>query len=207
MTAKADNKIFFSRCIEENIDALYGVALRLTGKPADAEDLVAESVARAWAAIGTLDDRQRFRPWVFRILRNCFISDYRKKSVRPAETVYEELSVNDDDGEVATLLMEESDEFLAWWSNPEDAFFNDLLGEEIMHAIGCLPEAYRIAIMLVNVEGLTYDEAAMALDVPTGTVRSRMKRGRTMLQKTLWIQALEAGLRSAGDAGKRNLNE
>lgn len=75
---------------------------------------------------------------------------------------------------------------------------NNLLGEKIMAAIDDLPKAFRIAILLVNVEGLTYDEAAEALGVPTGTVRSRMKRGRTLLQKALWEQAIEAGL-TVGD--------
>ena len=197
MSPAEDQKAFFSQSIEENLDALYGVAIRLTGKPADAEDLVAESVARAWAAIDTLEDRARFRPWVFRILRNGYISDYRKRSVRPTEAVYDELA---DGGEedVCSMLMGESDDFLNWWSNPERAFFDNVLGEQILAAIEALPESFRVTILLVNVEGLTYDEAAEALGVPKGTVRSRMKRGRTMLQKSLWRQARDAGL-SAGE--------
>ena len=197
MSQAEDHKAFFSQSIEENLDALYGVAIRLTGKPADAEDLVAESVARAWAAIDTLEDRARFRPWVFRILRNGYISDYRKRSVRPTEAVYDELADGADD-DVCSMLMGESDDFLNWWSNPERAFFDNVLGEQILAAIEALPESFRVTILLVNVEGLTYDEAAEALGVPKGTVRSRMKRGRTMLQKSLWRQARDAGL-SAGE--------
>ena len=197
MSQAEDHKAFFSQSIEENLDALYGVAIRLTGKPADAEDLVAESVARAWAAIDTLEDRARFRPWVFRILRNGYISDYRKRSVRPTEAVYDELADGADD-DVCSMLMGESDDFLNWWSNPERAFFDNVLGEQILAAIEALPESFRVTILLVNVEGLTYDEAAEALGVPKGTVRSRMKRGRTMLQKSLWKQARDAGL-STGD--------
>lgn len=192
-------KEFFSRSVEENLDAFYGVALRLTGAQADAEDLVAESIAKAWAAIESLEDRSKFRSWAFRILRNCFISDFRKKAVRPVETVYDELDVGD--GDVTTFLMEESDDFLRWWASPEQAFFSNVLAEEIMHAIDQLPESFRITILLVNVEGLTYDEAAEALGVPKGTVRSRMKRGRTLLQKALWMHAREAGL-TTGDEGE-----
>ena len=81
-----------------------------------------------------------------------------------------------------------------WWSTPEQEYFSGLLGEQIMAAIATLPEAFRTTILLVNVEGLTYDEAAEALGVPRGTIRSRMKRGRTMLQKSLWLQARDAGL-------------
>jgi RNA polymerase sigma-70 factor (ECF subfamily) len=90
--------------------------------------------------------------------------------------------------------MNESDDFLRWWSTPEQEYFSGLLGEQIMAAIAALPEAFRTTILLVNVEGLTYDEAAEALGVPRGTIRSRMKRGRTMLQKSLWLQARDAGL-------------
>ena len=181
MIDQDDDKAFFSKSIEASIDALYGTALRLTGSGADAEDLVAESVTKAWSAIGTLHDRRRFRPWIFRILNNCFISNYRKASVRPVESAYDDT----DDDALVTLLNEQPDEFLIWWANPERQFFNDMLGTTIMAAIERLPHAFRTTILLVNVEGLTYDEAAEALGVPAGTIRSRMKRGRTLLQLSL----------------------
>jgi RNA polymerase sigma-70 factor (ECF subfamily) len=191
-TDAADDRTFFTHRVEENLDALYGVAMRLTGRKTDAEDLVAEAVARAWSALATLEDRDRFRPWAFRILRNCYISDFRRKAVRPTETTYDEVDTGD--GAVSNFLMEESDDFLRWWANPEQAFFKNVLAEEIMAAIDELPEAFRVTILLVNVEGLTYDEAAEALGVPQGTIRSRMKRGRTLLQKALWMHARDAGL-------------
>jgi len=194
MSVKEETKRYFSRCVQENMDALYGVALRLTRKNADAEDLVAESVAKAWSAVNTLTDRDKFRPWIFRILHNCFISDYRKKSVRPSETVYDENCGDEAEGDVTSLLLEQSDEFLNWWAEPERAFFNDILGEQILSAVDALPDEYQLTVLLINVEGLTYDEAAEALGIPCGTVRSRMKRGRTLLQKALWMQAKEAGL-------------
>jgi RNA polymerase sigma-70 factor (ECF subfamily) len=172
------------------MNALYGTALRLAGTGADAEDLVAETVSKAWSAIGTLQDRQRFRPWIFRILHNCFISAYRREAVRPRQSAYEE----EDDGGVVALLNAQPDDFLVWWANPERQFFNNMLGSAIMAAIDGLPDAFRTTIILVNVEGLTYDEAAEALGIPPGTVRSRMKRGRTMLQKALWEQARDAGI-------------
>ena len=179
-----DTKAFFGKGIEQHIDAMYSVALRLTRKGADAEDLVAEAVAKAWGSIHSLNDRARFRPWLFRILHNTFVSDYRKKSVRPTETSL------DDNGEedLAGLLNEQSDDFLVWWSNPERTFFNDLLGEQLLAAIENLPEAFRTVVILVNVEGFTYDETAEVLGIAPGTVRSRMKRGRTLLQKALWKQ-------------------
>jgi RNA polymerase sigma-70 factor (ECF subfamily) len=197
MTDHDDDKAFFSDSVEANIDALYGTALRLTGSGADAEDLVAESVTKAWSAIGSLHDRRRFRPWIFRILNNCFISNHRKARVRPVESTYDDR----DEEALVTLLNEQPDEFLTWWANPERQFFNDMLGTTIMAAIDALPDAFRTTILLVNVEGLTYDEAAEALGVPAGTVRSRMKRGRTLLQKALWQQAVDAGFEPASQAG------
>ena len=179
-------KAFFGAGVEQNIDALYSVALRLTRKDADAEDLVAETVAKAWAAIATLDDRDRFRPWLFRILHNTFVSNYRKQSVRPVEASFNDGDCDDD--ELANLLNEQSDDFLAWWSNPEREFFNGLLGEQLIAALDDLPEAFRSVVILVNVEGFTYDETAEVLGIAPGTVRSRMKRGRTLLQKALWEQ-------------------
>ena len=187
-------KTWFSQQVQANTDSLYSLAIRLTGNRTEAEDLVAESVTKAWSSVGTLDDRNRFRPWIFRILHNGFISNYRKKSIRPAESCYDESAGDDDREIISSLLIKESDEFLHWWANPEREFSNKLLGEDIMTAIEDLPESFRVAILLVNVEGLSYDEAARVLDVPSGTIRSRMKRGRTLLQKSLWQHAKDAGL-------------
>jgi len=194
MAEQQDIKNWFTRSIEENMESLFAVARRLTRNNTDAEDLVAESVAKAWSAVKSLEDRNRFRPWMFRILHNCFISEYRKKSVRPVETAYEEATGGNDREEVSNLLINQPDEFLEWWGNPEREFVNNLLGEDIMKAIECLPEAFRITVLLINLEGLSYDETAEVLGVPPGTVRSRMKRGRTLLQKQLWVHAKEAGL-------------
>lgn len=177
------------------MDALYALALRLTRNTADAEDLVAESVAKAWAVIHTLEDQGRFRPWIYRIVHNGFISDYRKKSVRPAEVSYEEPSTYDEDeDDVASVLVKQPDEFLHWWANPEREFVNNLLGEDILTAIESLPETFRTTVVLINIEGLSYDEAAEVLNVSPGTIRSRMNRGRTLLQKALWQHAKDAGL-------------
>lgn len=189
-----DIRDFFSEGIEDCMDALYGAALRLTRNATNAEDLVAESVAKAWSSIDALADRTRFRPWLFQILRNQFISEYRKAAIRPVATSLDEHCEENDDGELVALLNEQPDEFLKWWADPEKEVANRMLGEQIMSAIDSLPEAFRVTILLVNVEGLGYDEAAEVLGVPPGTVRSRMKRGRTLLQKALWEQARDAGL-------------
>lgn len=195
MRGEENAKAHFSRAIEETMDALYTVALRLTRNGADAEDLVAETVAKAWAAFSQLEDKERFRPWVFRILHNSFISDYRKKRIRPIEESDVRVSTcGEDEDDIFSLLETMPHDFLVWWGNPEREYVNKLLGDDIRKAIASLPEAFRVTVILVNVEGLSYDEAAEVLGVPPGTVRSRMKRGRTLLQKSLWEQATGAGL-------------
>ena len=199
MTDQQDIKQWFSQMVKVEMDALYGVALRLTGNSANAEDLVAETVIKAWSCIDRLEDRSKWRSWVFRILRNEFISNYRKQSIRPVETSYDEQPGGEADS-ITSLLMEQPDEFLNWWACPEREYINGLLGDQIRDAISQLPDVFRMTIILINVEGLSYDETAIVLGVPRGTVRSRMKRGRTLLQKALWAQALEAGITVGGNA-------
>jgi len=197
--SEQDLRRFFTAGVEHNMDALYGVALRLTRNRADAEDLVAESVARAWSAIDTLADRARFRPWMFRILRNAFLSGQRRRAARPAEATLQDLFSDEGEQELTDFLLEQPEAFLAWWANPELRVSNQALGQAISEAIDALPECFRTTVLLVTVEGLGYDEAAEVLGIPAGTVRSRMKRGRTLLQKALWQHAQEAGLAGSGD--------
>jgi len=190
----SSTRAWFSAGVRSNMDALFGVALRLTRDRAVAEDLVADTVTQAWSAIHGLEDRDRLRPWLFRIMHNRFVSDCRKRSVRPEETAWSELTESGDGDEVTALLLQQPEEFLAWWATPEQDVVNRMLGEQIRAAMAALPEVFRVTVQLVNVDGLTYDEAAEVMGVPAGTVRSRMKRGRTLLQKALWAQARDAGL-------------
>lgn len=191
--SQEEAKAWYGSQVEGCLDGLYGVAYRLTRNGADAEDLVAEAVAKAWASLDSLQDRARFRPWLFRILHNCYISDYRKRAVRPIQYGYDELG-GDDEDDLTELLIRLPDDFLGWWGNPERELANRVMARDIATAIEQLPEAYRVTVVLVNIEGLSYDEAAEVLGVPPGTVRSRMKRGRTLLQKALWEHARDAGL-------------
>lgn len=198
MSPEDNLKDYFTSCIEENMKSLYSLALRLTQNSADAEDLLADAITKAWSVIHTLEDRTRFRAWIFRILHNRFISDYRKKSVRPNETSYDELEDTNNKRQIASLLIEQPDDFLQWWANPEARYTNSLLGEDILAAIESLPDKYRLTVLMINVEGLSYDETAEALNISPGTVRSRMNRGRTLLQKALWQHARDNGLINEG---------
>ena len=192
-----EGRVFFEKGVIAEMDSLYGTALRLTRDAGQAEELVAETVARAWSALESLKSRARFRPWIYRILTNTFISDYRKRTCDPAIEEW-----TDCDGDEGFSLFEKLHQpFLLWWGNPEQEFVNKLLREDIAQAIDELPQAFRIAVMLVDVEGFTYQEAADALEVPVGTVRSRLKRARGCLQKALWRHAGDIGVNGGEHEG------
>jgi RNA polymerase sigma-70 factor (ECF subfamily) len=178
---------------------LHGVARRLTNNDADAEDLVAESVTRAWRARASLDDAGAFRAWLFRILHNTFISERRKLLARPRE----ELLVDEPGEEEAAFSIFERlhQPFLLWLANPEQEFLDKLLREDLDRALAALPEHHRVVVVLADVEGLTYGEIAEVLDVPVGTVRSRLARARSALQRTLWNVARDRGLQAVRAAG------
>ena len=178
---------------------LHGVARRLTKNGADAEDLVAESITRAWRARASLEDGSAFRAWIFRILNNTFISERRKALARPRE----ELLVEDGDEEEGAFSIFERlhQPFLLWFANPEQEFFDKLLREDLDRALAALPEYYRIVVVLADVEGLKYGEIAETLDVPVGTVRSRLARARSALQRTLWSVARDHGLQTSEAGG------
>jgi RNA polymerase sigma-70 factor (ECF subfamily) len=174
---------------------LHGVARRLTKNDADAEDLVAESITRAWRARESLSDEGAFRAWMFRILNNTFVSERRKALARPRE----ELLVEDSAEEERTFSIFERlhQPFLLWFGNPEQEFLNKLLREDLDRALAALPEHYRVVVVLADVEGFKYGEIAETLDVPVGTVRSRLARARAALQQTLWEVAQEHGLQTS----------
>lgn len=174
--------------LESTVNGLYGAALRLTRHATDAEDLVADAVTRAWANFGTLEDRQCFPKWIHRILVNTFLSNRRHARAEQAGRV------DLPEEEHFSLFEKVHQPFLLWWGNPERELINKLLREDIARALDALPDPYRTVVVLAEIEGCTYAEIAQVLDLPVGTVRSRLNRGRAMLQKALWRHAREAGL-------------
>jgi RNA polymerase sigma-70 factor, ECF subfamily len=186
-SSEADRDWFAER-VDELLPQLYGRAVRLCPEPANAEDLAAEAVAKAWEALSSLDDRDAFRGWIFRILNNTFISSCRTPR---AQVEHEPLNSADDD---FSLFQRLHQPILLWWDSPEQAFLNRLLRADLERAIDGLPEAFRDVVVLVDVQGLAYREVAELLDIPMGTVRSRLARGRSLLQAALWVHGAEAGL-------------
>ncbi len=176
----------------EHMPALYTAALRMTRKPADAEDLVQETYLKAYRSFDSFAEGTNLKAWLYRILTNTYINSYRAAKRRPEVTdvedvedlyLYHRLAPGDGSGRSA------EEEALAGFTD-----------DEVKEAIEALPEAFRIAVLLADVEGFSYKEIAEITDVPIGTVMSRIHRGRRALQKTLAHFAQTRGLVGAGPA-------
>jgi RNA polymerase sigma-70 factor, ECF subfamily len=189
---------WFEREVISALPDLYGSALRFAKNAADAEDLVAETVAKAWTALGSLHDRARVRGWLFTILTNTYISECRTRASRPPME-----SLEGDEIERQFSLFEHLHQpFLLWWGDTERDFLRKLLRADLERAVDSLPEAFRVVVVMADVQGFSYRDIADVLAVPIGTVRSRLARGRSLLQKSLWEHALDAGLLSRADSTK-----
>lgn len=192
----ADDRQWFEREAMSALPELYGTALRLTMNAADAEDLVAEAVAKAWMKLDSLHDRSSFRGWIARILTNTFISERRARAARPA---LQTLGEDDAGVEGFSIFERVHQPFLLWWGTPEQEFLDKLLREDLQRAIDALPDVYRVAVVMADLQGQSYEAIGEALGVPIGTVRSRLARGRSLLQKRLWDHAVDAGLVAPND--------
>jgi RNA polymerase sigma-70 factor, ECF subfamily len=189
LDVSAADREWFESIVVELLPDLFGTALRLTRNRADAEDLVAETVARGWSHLRELTDRTRLRGWLFRILTNTFLSARRTDGRRG---VHESLDEATEEG--FSLFEQLHAPVLLWWGTPERAFLDKLLREDLERALDGLSEPFRLVVVLADMHGYTYQEIAETLGVPIGTVRSRLARARSLLQKALWTQAQDAGL-------------
>lgn len=161
------------------MSSLYSAAMRMTRNPADAEDLVQETYLRAYRGYEGFKAGTNLKAWMYRILTNAYLNDYRKKQRRPAETdleVVEDLYLYRRLGPDAGRLGR----------SVEDELAGLFVDHEVKQAVEDLPDHYRIPILLADVEGFAYAEIAEILDVPIGTVMSRLHRGRKQLQKRLY---------------------
>ncbi len=192
---RAARRAMFEQEIHQLMDRLYGTALRLSRNPDDAEDIVAETVATAWNKLDQLTDNTCFEGWLFRILNHTFISQWRRRQCRQEKEVALEDNGNDGDFSLFEKLHQP---FLLWWGTPEQSFLNQILQEDIQKALDQLPDDFRIVMVLVEIEGYSYHQTANLLEIPSGTVRSRLHRARSLLQRALWHQGQEAGLSAKG---------
>jgi len=157
---------------------LYSAALRMTRNPADAEDLLQETLLRAFRGYGGFKAGTNLRAWLYRILTNTFINRYRQQSRQPTEVELGEL----EDMYLYRRLGESSG---AARSAEEEAL-ERFVDEDVKAAVESLPEIFRIPVLLADVEGFSYKEIAKIMSVPIGTVMSRLHRGRKALQQALW---------------------
>lgn len=170
------------------MDQLYSHALRMTRNPSDAEDLVQEAYLKAYRGFGGFTDGTNLRAWLFRILTNSYINSYRKKQRRPHESNL---------GDVEDLYLYRrlgGAETAALSRSAEDELLDHLTEAEVKQAVEDLPDQYREAVLLADIEGFAYKEIAEILDVPIGTVMSRLHRGRKRLQEQLYEFGKRRGL-------------
>lgn len=172
-----------------HLDALYGRALRLTGgDEARSEDLVQETVLKAWRAWDSYETGTNCRAWLLTILRNAFINDFRSRKSRPDPVDYDDIAERPS----SSQLREE---------DPEGAFFEQLVDDRIVEAIEALSDTFRVPLVLSDLEGLSYGEIAEQLDIPVGTVKSRLHRARGRLKEELYDYARSVGF-VKGDADR-----
>ncbi len=186
----ADQDTFADQAMEY-MPQLYSAALRMTRNRADAEDLVQEAYLKAYRGFGGFEEGTNLRAWLFRILTNTFINSYRSKKRRPDETELDEV----EDFYLYRRLG--GLEAVRSGRSAEDELMDVFTDGEVQGAIEALPEQYRLAVLLSDVEGFSYKEIAEQLDVPIGTVMSRLHRGRRSLQKQLHDFAVERRLAPA----------
>jgi len=185
----ASEKGAFEELALPHLDALFGFAISLTRNKTEAQDLLQEAYLRAYKSFSSFERGTNIKAWLFRIVKNVFINEYRKKKRAPeSEPIddYLEFSFYKHAREMGR--------------EPGDAELTDpskleyVLGDEVTHALSELPEEYREAVFLCDVQELSYADIAKVLDIPIGTVRSRLARARGMLQKLLWDYAQKKGL-------------
>ncbi|MBC6697066.1 sigma-70 family RNA polymerase sigma factor [Hymenobacter puniceus] len=170
------------------IDSLYNFAFRLTLDEDDANDLVQETYLKAYRFFEYFEQGTNAKAWLFRILKNSFINDFRKKSKQPAKVDYSEI-----EGYYNSEDVESDSDAGGTSSDMRQQAVRDLIGDEVASALNSLPVDFRTVIILCDLEGFTYEEMAKVLDIPIGTVRSRLHRARNFLKDKLEKYAQSMG--------------
>src|SRR5213596_604693 len=170
----------FAEQAMEHMSSLYTAAMRMTRNPADAEDLVQETYLKAYRGFGGYEEGTNLKAWLYRILTNTFINTYRAKKRRPQESELDEVE------DLYLYRRLGGLEAAAAGRSAEDELLDHLTEVEVKDALESLPEQFRMAVLLADVEGFSYKEIAEILDIPIGTVMSRLHRGRRALEKSLY---------------------
>ncbi len=167
-----------------HVDPLMRTARRMTKNDSDSEDLVQETMLKAYRFFDRFEKGTNCKAWLFKIMTNIFINNYRSKSKAPQSLAFDEIDDSFLFGQLAQVKSV---------SNPEVEFFSRIFDDDVKEAIGGLPEDFRIVVVLSFLEGFSYQEIADITDLQIGTVKSRLHRGRKLLQKSLWDYAIKNG--------------
>ncbi|MCL4117605.1 UNVERIFIED_CONTAM: hypothetical protein GTU68_066773 [Idotea baltica] len=182
----ARNESIFNTELLPHIDALYNFAIHLTYDEERANDLVQETYMKAWRFINSFESGTNGKAWLFKILKNAFINEYRKKAKRPNKVDFEDV-VKYQDADEGTSVG---------YLDLNQDIFQGMLGDEVSFALDSLPVDFRTVVLLCDIEGFTYDEIAKIINIPIGTVRSRLHRARGMLKAKLESYAQKMGYKN-----------
>ncbi len=190
---KIERQLLFEKELFPHADALNTFAFHLTYDEEFAKDLVQETYMKAYRFIDKYEKGTNAKAWLFKILKNAYINHYRKKSKRPSKVDFEDIvSYQDSDDASSTKYFDLREEI-----------FENMMGDEVTGAINSLPVDFRTVILLCDIEGFTYDEISKIIDIPTGTVRSRLFRARNMLKEKLKEYAESLGFEDKRGDKKR----
>lgn len=182
---KIDKDRIFEKEFFPHLDALYNFAYHLTYNSDDANDLVQETFLKAYRFISSYLEGTNAKAWLFKILKNAFINEYRKKAKKPTKVEFEDF-LNFQDGD---------DQSYVGALDLRQEIFSGMIGDEVSNALNSLPVDFKTVILLCDVEGFTYEEISKIIDIPIGTVRSRLHRARNMLKEKLKAYAQKLGFK------------
>jgi RNA polymerase sigma-70 factor (ECF subfamily) len=188
---KTKNFDEFENLIETHLDGMYRVAMRYSREPAAAEDLVQDTVVRALRFRDHFELGTNFKAWIYTVLTHTFIHKYRRQ--KREREVLDGTNRADVDRQLRSEATREA------LDKPEKFYLQHLLSDDVVHALDSLPEEFRTVIVLCDLEGLSYKEIADVVDIPVGTVMSRLYRGRRVLEKKLLGVAVERGIVKSGE--------
>ncbi len=176
------------------VDALYNTAYRMTRNAEDAEDLVQETYLKAYRYYDKFEDGTNFKAWLFKIMKNTFINNYRRKQQTPPLSDFAEIE--------EAFESQVSKDASGQIKSPEQEYLENVLDEDVQRALDHLPPDYRMVVLLADLEGFSYKEIAEILEVPVGTVMSRLYRGRRLLESAMLEYAREYGYLRSGEPSK-----
>ena len=176
------------------VDALYNTAYRMARNSEDAEDLVQETYLKAYRYYDKFEEGTNFKAWLFKIMKNTFINNYRKKQLAPAFSDFADIE--------ESFESQVSEEVARQNPNPEEELLEDVLDEDVQKALEKLPPDYRMVVILADLENFSYKEIAEILEVPVGTVMSRLYRGRRLLEAAMLEFAKGHGYLRGGEPTK-----